>query len=105
MTSALTSATFDEQIGASEKTVLVDFWAEWCGPCKQMNPVLEELAGEFEGQLEVYKVDVDTNPDLAQRFGVMSIPSFVLLCDGREVSRVVGARPISAMRDLVKSQL
>ncbi|MER3522199.1 MAG: thioredoxin, partial [Acidimicrobiia bacterium] len=78
---------FDEFVKSSTIPVLVDFWAEWCGPCKAMEPVLEELAAEYEGRLVIAKVNVDSEPDLAARFGIMAIPTMVLLSEGEEVER------------------
>src|SRR6266571_1897245 len=84
--------TFDTEVLQSETPVLVDFWATWCGPCKMIAPVLEEIAGEKDGQLKIAKLDVDQNPDSAQKFGVMSIPTLLLFKNGQEVSRIVGYR-------------
>lgn len=87
-----TDATFDEQVGSSSVPVVVDFWAEWCGPCKMIAPVLEEIAGEQAGRLAVAKLNVDDNPDTARRFGVMSIPTMIVFKDGEEAARIVGAK-------------
>jgi thioredoxin 1 len=89
---ALTGSTFDEQIKGSSEPVLVDFWAEWCGPCKQIAPVLEEIATEKGEQLRIAKVNVDDNPDIAMRFQVQSIPTLILFKDGEPAKRLVGAR-------------
>jgi len=91
----LSDATFDETIGGSETPVLVDFWAEWCGPCHMIAPVLEEIATEQEGKLQIAKVNVDDNPNTAQRFNVMSIPTLLVFKpgeSGQEVKRLVGAK-------------
>ena len=87
----LTQENFD-QISACGKSVLVDFWAPWCGPCRMIAPVIEDIAEEFEGKAVVAKVNVDDEPVLAQRFGVMSIPTLVVLKDGKVVEQAVGAR-------------
>ena len=87
----LTAESFDESIGNGQ--ALVDFWAEWCRPCKRVAPVIEELAQEFEGRVTVAKVDVDKESALAARFKVMSIPTVILLNDGVEVKRFVGIEP------------
>jgi thioredoxin 1 len=89
----VTDATFDEEVLRSPTPVLVDFWAPWCGPCKMIAPVLEEIAKEKDGALKVAKLDVDDNPETAQKFGVMSIPTLLLFKDGREVNRLVGYMP------------
>jgi len=91
----LSDATFDETIGSADTPVLVDFWAEWCGPCHMIAPVLEEIATEQEGKLQIAKLNVDENPTTAQRFNVMSIPTLLVFKPGdstAEVKRVVGAK-------------
>jgi thioredoxin 1 len=88
----LSSATFDESIGAAAEAVVVDFWAEWCGPCKLIAPILEEIATEHEGTLQIAKLNVDEHPDLARRFDVMSIPTLIVFKDGQPKKRLVGAK-------------
>lgn len=88
----LSDATFDETIGSLETPVIVDFWAEWCGPCKMIAPTLEEIAEEQNGKLAVAKLNVDDNPDTARRFEVMSIPTLLVFKDGEPVKRLVGAK-------------
>ncbi len=88
----LTTDTFDENVGSAETPVLVDFWAEWCGPCKMISPILEELATELDGSLSIAKLNVDDSPDVARRFQVMSIPTLIVFKDGEPAKRVVGAK-------------
>lgn len=88
----LSDSTFDETIGSSSTPVLVDFWAEWCGPCKMIAPVLEEISKEQEGRVIIAKLNIDENPDAAQRYGVMSIPTLLLFKDGQLTHRTVGAK-------------
>ena len=88
----LSDTSFTEEINASSEPVIVDFWAEWCGPCKMIAPMLEEIASEQAGKLKVGKLNVDDNPDTARRFDVMSIPTLIVFQDGEPKKRVVGAR-------------
>ena len=89
----LDNATFDEHVKTADVPVLVDFWAEWCGPCKMIAPVLEEIAKEQAGKLLVGKLNIDDNLEVANRFGVMSIPTLILFKDGEQQVRLVGAKP------------
>ncbi len=88
----LTDQTFDEEIKSSDSPVLVDFWAEWCGPCKMIAPTLEEISKDFAGRLKVAKLNVDDAQGTAQRFEVMSIPTLILFKDGEPRLRIVGAK-------------
>jgi thioredoxin 1 len=90
--STLTDATFDETIGASAEPVVVDFWAEWCGPCKMIAPILDEIARENAGKVTIAKLNVDENPDVARRFDVMSIPTLIVFQDGTAQKRLIGAK-------------
>lgn len=89
----LTDNSFDEEVMNSDTPVLVDFWAEWCGPCKMVAPILDELAEEKAGSFQLAKLNIDDNIRTAQRFGVMSIPTMILFKNGEEVRRIVGAMP------------
>jgi thioredoxin 1 len=88
----LTNETFDEEIGASDVPLIVDFWAEWCGPCRLVAPVLEQIASENAGKVRLAKLNVDDAPAVAQRFGIMSIPTLLVFQDGEAKKRIVGAK-------------
>ena len=93
----LTDATFDENVKGSDVPVLVDFWAEWCGPCKMITPVLEEIAEEQAGKVRIAKLNIDDNLDVTRRFDVMSIPTLILFKDGEPKARLIGAKPKGAL--------
>ena len=101
-THKVSDASFDADVLKSGVPVVVDFWAEWCGPCRQVAPTLEKLAKEYAGQIRVAKVDVDSNPGLSQAFRVMSIPTIMLVKEKTIVFSQPGALPESAFRDLIK---
>ena len=86
----ISDSTFEDEVLEAEGPILVDFWAEWCGPCKVIGPVVEELAGEFEGRVRVGKLDVDANPNAMNAYQVFSIPTLILFKDGEPVERIVG---------------
>jgi thioredoxin 1 len=88
----LSDATFDETINGADTPVVVDFWAEWCGPCKMIAPVLEEIASEHADRITVAKLNVDDNPSITMRYNVMSIPTLLVFKDGEQVKRLVGAK-------------
>jgi thioredoxin 1 len=93
MTEAITTSQFDAQVLASETPVIVDFWAEWCGPCRAVSPILEQIAEERADELRVVKVNVDEEPELQQRYGILSIPTILLFKDGEPTAAAVGAQP------------
>jgi thioredoxin 1 len=96
-TKTVTDNTFDTEVLGADGPVLVDFWAEWCGPCRQVAPVLEEIAGENEGKLTIAKLNIDENPQTARKYQVMSIPTMAVFDKGNLVKTIVGARPKAAI--------
>jgi thioredoxin 1 len=104
-TLTVTDGSFDSDVIKSGTPVLVDFWATWCGPCKMIAPVLEELAGEKAGELTVAKLDVDANPETARNFNVVSIPTLILFKGGEPVKRIVGAKGKAALLREIADEL
>ena len=104
-TVAATDATFDAEVKNSDLPVVVDFWAEWCGPCKQIGPSLEEISAEMEGRIKVVKVDVDSNPGAAAALGVRGIPALFLFKDGEVVSNKTGAAPKAALQSWINESI
>jgi thioredoxin 1 len=99
----VTDSTFEQEVLQANQPVLVDFWAVWCGPCRAVAPVVEEIAGDYEGKLKVMKLDVDDNPRTAMTYGVQSIPTLLVFKDGKPAERIVGAVPKKVIVDKLQS--
>jgi len=95
----VTDSTFEQEVLKSTQPVLVDFWAVWCGPCRAVAPVVEEIAGDYEGKIKVMKLDVDDNPRTAAAYGVQSIPTLLVFKDGKPAERIIGAVPKKVITD------
>ncbi len=101
----ITDSTFQTEVMNSQTPVLIDFWAEWCGPCRMIAPIVEELAKEYDGKLKVGKVDVDANPQISMDFGIRSIPTLMIFKGGKVVDQIIGAVPKRTLVDRVSAQL
>ena len=101
----VTKDTFRSEVIDSDKLVVVDFWAEWCGPCKMIAPALDEIAAEMAGQVKIAKVNIDENPELAAQFGVRSIPTLLMFKNGELAANMVGAAPKSRLADWIKASV
>ena len=101
----ITDSNFEQEVEKSDIPVLIDFWAVWCGPCKMIAPIVEELAVEFEGKAKIGKVDVDNNPGISSKFGIRSIPTLLIFKGGKKVDEIVGAVPKPMILSKLKAQL
>ena len=105
MVDKTTDATFDQDVLKAAGPVVVDFWAEWCGPCRMIAPALEEISKSLNGKVKIFKLNVDENPNTAAKFGIMSIPTLMLFKDGQLASRQVGAAPKSQLEKWINSAI
>lgn len=105
MALTFTDENFEEEVLKSDVPVLVDFYADWCGPCKMMTPIIDELYEDFDGKIKVGKVNTDENTDITAQYEVMSIPTLVLIKNGEEVDRIIGVRPKSELEEKMESLL
>jgi thioredoxin 1 len=96
-TKVVTDADFDVEVLKSDKPVLVDFWAEWCGPCRQVGPILEEIAAEYAEKLSIVKINIDENPSVPAKYGIMQIPTMNIFQGGEVVKQIIGAKPKAAL--------
>jgi len=101
----ITDDTFEQEVLEGDIPVLTDFWAEWCGPCRTIAPVLEEISQEYDGRLKIAKIDVDENPEAPARFGIQGIPTLILFKDGKPVERLVGAMPKDRLLSHIRPHL
>ncbi len=102
---AVTDSTFDNEVLKSNTPVLVDFWAEWCGPCRMIAPAVEELASEFDGKVKVAKVDVDNNPEISVKYNIRSIPTLLIFKNGEIVDQIIGAVPKTHLKKQLEAQV
>src|ERR1700709_1932946 len=103
MTLHIDDSEFEQKVIQGSGPILVDFWAEWCGPCKQIGPILDEIANEMEGKLTIAKVNIDNNPEAPQRFGVRGIPTMILFKDGKAIATKVGSMPKTQLVEWLNS--
>jgi len=105
MANATTDDNFENDVIKSDKPVLVDFWAEWCGPCRQLGPIVDELSGDKSEEMKVFKVNIDENPESPAKYGVRGIPTLILFKDGKPVATKVGSMPKTVLYEWVESQI
>jgi thioredoxin 1 len=102
---AVTDASFDQDVLKSDLPVLIDFWAPWCGPCRMVAPIVDEIATEFEGKIKVFKLNTDENPNVASQYGIRSIPTLMIFKGGQKVDTVVGAVPKTTLSSTISKYL
>ncbi len=105
MSNLVTDATFEKEVKEHKGYSLVDFWAEWCGPCRQLSPIIDEIASDFEDKVKVLKMNIDENPDTPTKMGVRGIPTLMLFQDGKHIATKVGSMPKSTLNDWLNSEI
>jgi thioredoxin 1 len=105
MAKEFTDSNFDQEVLKSDKPVLVDFWAEWCGPCRMIGPIVEELSGEYDGKVSIGKMNVDENPGVPSKYGIRSIPTLLVFKNGELVDKIIGAVPKSLLVGKLEAQM
>jgi len=105
MSKAITDSNFDKEVKDHKGSVLVDFWAEWCGPCKQLGPIIDEMAKEMEGKIKIMKMNIDENPEIPTKVGVRGIPTLMLFKDGKHIATKVGSMPKSTLYDWLNNEM
>ena len=105
MATNFTDSTFDADVIKSDKLTVVDFWAEWCGPCKALTPIIEQLATEYDGKVNIGKLDVDSNPEVSTKYGIRSIPTILFVKGGQVVDKVVGAVPKNQLQATIQKHM
>lgn len=104
MASHVTDANFEKEVKNHKGFALVDFWAEWCGPCRQLSPIIDEVSKEMEGKVKICKLNVDESPEIASAYGIRSIPTLILFQNGRQISTKIGSLPKSTLSEWLKSE-
>lgn len=105
MVKDITDSDFENEVTNSKETVLVDFWAEWCGPCKMLTPIIEQIAEEMSDKIKIVKMDIDANPEVASSLGIRSIPTMMIFKEGKEIGSKIGALPKNSIKEWIESSL